>query len=108
MGTQARSWKSGGSPECRSSLEEAPMSTGQVDSADRPLAEKDVGGRHLTLHVPLLDGSPQIRAIMRIVENVADTDATVLIRGESDVEQDLVARTIHPSSGQLDVPFIKV
>src|SRR5881628_297207 len=99
VGTQARSWKSGGSPECRSSLEEARVRTGQVDSADKPLAEKDVGGRHLTHHVPLLDGSPQMRAIMRIVESVADTDATVLIRGESGVGKDLVARAIHAASG---------
>src|SRR5438046_776265 len=108
VGTQARSWKSGGSPECRSSLEEARVRTGQVDSADKPLAEKDVGGRHLTHHVPLLDGSPQMRAIMRIVESVADTDATVLIRGESGVGKDLVARAIHAASGHRDGPFVKV
>jgi len=89
-------------------LEEAPVSTDQVDSADRPLAEKDVGGRHLTHHVPLLDGSPQMRAIMRIVENVADTDATVLLRGESGVGKDLVARAIHATSGRRDGPFVKV
>ncbi len=84
------------------------MSTGQVDSADKPLAEKDLGGRHLTHPVPLLDGSPQMRAIMRIVENVADTDATVLIRGESGVGKDLVARAIHAASGHRDGPFVKV
>src|SRR3989442_10432281 len=104
---QARSWKSGGSAGCRSSREEGPVSTGQVDSADKPLAEKDVGARHLTPHVPLLDGSPQMRAIMRIVENVADTDATVLIRGESGVGKDLVARAIHAASGHRDGPFVK-
>src|SRR5947208_14892786 len=108
VGTQARSWKSGGSPECRSSLEEARVRTGQVNSADKPLAEKDVGGRHLTHHVPLLDGSPQMRAIMRIVENVADTDATVLIRGESGGGTGLVARGIHGASGHRDGPFVKV
>ena len=84
------------------------LRTGQVDSADKPLAEKDVGGRHLTHHVPLLDGSPQMRAIMRIVESVADTDATVLIRGESGVGKDLVARAIHAASGHRDGPFVKV
>jgi len=38
---------------------------------------------------PLLDGSPQMRAIVTVIENVADTDATVLIRGESGVGKDL-------------------
>src|SRR5213083_1050053 len=84
------------------------LRTGQVDSADKPLAEKDVGGRHLTHHVPLLDGSPQMRAIMRIVESVADTDATVLILGESGVGKDLVARTIHTASTRRDGPFVKI
>src|SRR4029453_821471 len=34
---------------------------------------------------PLLDGSPQMRAIGTLIANIADTDPTVLIRGESSV-----------------------
>src|SRR4029453_12480154 len=46
-----------------------------------------------------LDGGPQMRAIGTVIENVADTDVTVLIRGESGVGKDVVARAIHaPSS----------
>jgi two-component system, NtrC family, response regulator AtoC len=44
---------------------------------------------------PFLDGSPQMRAIGTVIENVADTDVTVLIRGESGVGKDLVARATH-------------
>src|SRR3989442_13004023 len=98
VGAQARDPKNQGSPERRSSLEEAPVSTGQVDSADRPLAQKDVGWRHLPPHAPLLAGTPQMRAIMRIVENVSDTDATVLTRGQSGVVKDPVARSTHARS----------
>ena len=57
---------------------------------------------------PLLDGSPQMRAIGAIIENVADTDATVLIRGESGVGKDLVARAIHAASSRCRGPFVKV
>jgi two-component system response regulator AtoC len=64
--------------------------------------------RYLTDHVPLLDGSPQMRAIQTIIENIADTDATVLIRGESGVGKDLVARAIHRASTRRDGPFVKV
>jgi len=48
-----------------------------------------------TRHASLSDGSSQMRAIGTIIENVADTDATVLIRGENGVGKDLVARAIH-------------
>src|SRR6059036_3177770 len=60
----------------------------------------DVRGRDLTDHGPLLDGSPKMRAILTIIENIADTDATVLIRGESGVGKDLVARAIHTQSAR--------
>jgi two-component system, NtrC family, response regulator AtoC len=59
-------------------------------------------------HDQLSDGSSQMRAIHAIIENIADTDATVLIRGESGVGKDLVARAIHASSSRRHEPFIKV
>ncbi len=83
------------------------MSTDQVDVADTP-APRAVRERQLTDHVPLLDGSPPMRAIQTIVENVADTDATVLIRGESGVGKDLVARALHAASARRGGPFVKV
>src|SRR5215475_8853340 len=49
-----------------------------------------------------------MRAIQSIIESVADTDATVLIRGESGVGKDLVARAIHAHSTRRQGPFIKV
>ena len=61
-----------------------------------------------TDRAPLLDGSPKMRAIQTIIENIADTDATVLIRGESGVGKDLVARAIHAQSGRRAGPFVKV
>lgn len=49
-----------------------------------------------------------MQAIRTMIENIADTDATVLIRGESGVGKDLVARAIHAVSKRHDGPFIKV
>jgi two-component system, NtrC family, response regulator AtoC len=57
---------------------------------------------------PLFDGSPQMRAIQNVIESIADTDATVLIRGESGVGKDLVARAIHAHSPRRQGPFVKV
>jgi two-component system response regulator AtoC len=75
---------------------------------DMPLAQLDSRQRSLAGHVPLLDGSPPMRAIQTIVENIADTDATVLIRGESGVGKDLVARALHAASARRGGPFVKV
>ena len=58
--------------------------------------------------IPLFDGSPQMQAVWRVIENIADTDATVLIRGESGVGKDLVARAIHAPSHRRGDPFVKV
>src|SRR5262245_61296300 len=49
-----------------------------------------------------------MQAIRTIIENVADTDAMVLIRGESGVGKDPVARTIHAHSTRREGPFVKV
>jgi two-component system response regulator AtoC len=64
--------------------------------------------RYTSQYVPLLDGSPAMRAIRRLIESVADTDATVLIRGESGVGKDLVARSLHAASKRAPGPFVKV
>ena len=61
-----------------------------------------------TSYSPLLDGSPQMRAIGTVIENIADTDATVLVCGESGVGKDLVARAIHAASSRRHGPFVKV
>ncbi len=84
------------------------VSTGQLDTADRPRARNDAFAPSPLDYAALLDGSPQMRAIRTIVENIADTDATVLIRGESGVGKDLVARAIHAASARRGGPFIKV
>jgi two-component system response regulator AtoC len=59
-------------------------------------------------YLPLFDGSPPMRAIRTVIENIADTDATVLLRGESGVGKDLAARAIHAVSARHSGPFVKV
>jgi transcriptional regulator with GAF, ATPase, and Fis domain len=49
-----------------------------------------------------------MRAIRALVESVADHDVTVLIRGETGVGKDVVARAIHAASARRQGPFIKV
>ena len=56
----------------------------------------------------LLDGSERMRRIKELIERVAPTDVTVLVRGESGVGKEVVARFIHENSSRRDKPFIKV
>jgi len=66
------------------------------------------GERYSVEYAPLLDGSAGMRAVRAMVESIADTDATVLLRGESGVGKDLVARAIHAASRRCHGAFIKV
>jgi DNA-binding NtrC family response regulator len=52
--------------------------------------------------------SPDMKAIGIVIEQVSDSDVTVLIRGESGVGKELVARAIHQRSPRKDRPFVKV
>ncbi len=52
--------------------------------------------------------SPDMRTIAQVIEQVSDSDVTVLIRGESGVGKELVARAIHMRSPRKDRPFVKV
>jgi two-component system response regulator AtoC len=52
--------------------------------------------------------SEKMRGIAQVIEQVADSDVTVLIRGESGVGKELVARAIHQRSTRRHRPFVKV
>jgi two-component system response regulator AtoC len=52
--------------------------------------------------------SERMVAITRVVDQVADSDVTVLIRGESGVGKELVARAVHQHSPRRQRPFVKV
>jgi two-component system, NtrC family, response regulator AtoC len=52
--------------------------------------------------------SEKMRGIATVIEQVSDSDVTVLIRGESGVGKELVARAIHERSTRRNRPFVKV
>src|SRR6201988_3636198 len=49
--------------------------------------------------------SPEMKTIAQVIEQVSDNDVTVLIRGESGVGKELVARAIHQRSSRRERPF---
>src|SRR2546422_5607306 len=52
--------------------------------------------------------SPKMRLIYDLIVRVADTNATVLINGESGVGKELIARAIHQQSQRRLNPFVAV
>jgi transcriptional regulator with PAS, ATPase and Fis domain len=52
--------------------------------------------------------SPKMNKIRTIIEEIAKTDITVLIKGESGTGKDLFAQAIHLNSHRKDQPFVKV
>ena len=57
----------------------------------------------------LLGGdNPKMREVREIIEQVADTDITVLIRGESGTGKEVVARALFQLGNRRNRPFVKV
>lgn len=56
----------------------------------------------------IIGESEALRKVLASVEQVAGTDATVLIYGETGTGKELIARAIHKRSGRRDKPLIRV
>jgi DNA-binding NtrC family response regulator len=57
---------------------------------------------------PLIGESEIMRNISRLIDEVAQSDVTVLIEGESGTGKEIAARLIHTHSQRRDKPFISV
>ena len=56
----------------------------------------------------MVGGSEALLAVLRRVDKVAPTDATVLVTGETGTGKELIARAIHHQSGRRTRPLVKV
>jgi DNA-binding NtrC family response regulator len=56
----------------------------------------------------IVGDSPSMREVFRLVEKIAPTSSTVLIRGESGTGKELVARAIHARSPRAGKPFLAI
>ncbi len=77
------------------------------ESLARVLEERGSGGR--TQRAPraaLIGDHPAMRLVLERIDQVADTDANVLIRGETGTGKEVVARLIHASSSRRGAPFV--
>ncbi|MDO9424290.1 MAG: sigma-54 dependent transcriptional regulator [Methylobacter sp.] len=56
----------------------------------------------------ILSRSPAMQAVFQIIQNAAETEVTVLVRGESGSGKELVAKAIHDLSARRNAPFLAI
>ncbi|VTT99280.1 acetoacetate metabolism regulatory protein : Two component, sigma54 specific, transcriptional regulator, Fis family OS=Pirellula staleyi (strain ATCC 27377 / DSM 6068 / ICPB 4128) GN=Psta_1595 PE=4 SV=1: Response_reg: Sigma54_activat [Gemmataceae bacterium] len=67
--------------------------------------------KELTFESPryrIVGSSPAVRRVTQMIEKVAGTNATVLVRGPSGTGKELVARAVHGNSARRDKPLVTV
>jgi formate hydrogenlyase transcriptional activator len=64
--------------------------------------------RELPCHGDLIGRSDRMQAVFSAIKQVAKTDATVLITGDTGTGKELVARSIHKASNRADKPLVIV
>ncbi len=74
---------------------------GEVDRLRLELGEKYTFGN-------IIGESAKIKKIFEIISNVSNTEANILIQGETGTGKELVARAIHYNSARKNYPFVKV
>ena len=83
-----------------------------VKSERRQLREENVRLRrelksHFNIH-NMVGTSNAMKEVYRLIEQVSNSNATVLLRGESGTGKDLAAHAIHYNSLRTEKPFVKV
>ena len=79
--------------------------TGQLLFFSKPPPHSATGSEKRLFH-GMVSLDPAMHHVFDIIQNVAKTDATVLIRGESGTGKELVAHAIHLESPRRTGPFI--
>lgn len=69
---------------------------------------KNASAHKTPLFRSLVGNSDSIRQVRKLIEQVADTEASVLILGESGTGKEVVARNIHALSSRHNKPFVPI
>ena len=87
---------------CRRALEHRKLKT------ENRVLKQEIQRRERSQVVKPIGASKPFRDVMRMVETVAPTDSTVLIRGESGTGKEVIARYIHALSARAQAAFFSI
>jgi len=76
----------------------------RIQTLEVRLQQLEEGGR---FH-ELVGRSARMHQLFQLIEQVAESDLTIMVRGESGTGKELVARAIHQSSPRQEGPFVPV
>ena len=82
-----------------------PSALGFLPKVAAETAKPDPGSQNFQ---GILSRSPAMRDVFQIISNAAETEATVLVRGESGAGKELVAKAIHDLSARHSAPFLAI
>ncbi len=77
----------------------------QLEKENAPDADTGMG---FDANESMIATSREMRAVFALVQNVSQTDATVLITGESGTGKEMIARAIHHYSPRRDKKFVPI
>lgn len=80
----------------------------QCKIAQETVKSITIGSHRNPIFRSLVGNSTSIRTVRRLIEQVADTEASVLVLGESGTGKEVVARNIHAFSSRANKPFIPI
>jgi transcriptional regulator with PAS, ATPase and Fis domain len=80
---------------------------GSSDQVSDKMAPKALTHSGQNFH-GIISRSPAMNDVFQIIQNAAETEATVLVRGESGAGKELVARAIHDLSARQNAPFLAI
>lgn len=91
------------------------MRDGAVDYLSKPFEAEVLAamvGRYLAprndAHEEMLAADPRSCEMVELARRVADSDATIMLMGESGVGKEVMARFIHNNSSRHDKPFVAI
>ncbi len=84
-------------------VEELRIANGELRRENISLKRAVTGGFHLD---NIIGVSPAMKATLKIVEKAIDSDATVLINGETGTGKEIIARAIHYNGARRDRKFV--
>lgn len=84
-----------------------------TDISENIRQQREIASLRQTFHLDdgyhgILGKTPVMQRLFEMIENVAQSDAPVMISGDSGTGKELVARAIHEASQRREKPFIKV